>query len=110
VSVRSARPGLTCTGTGAGVANPMQADARGVTARQARLIYWLKHPGPALPDAPAIDPVAAMWTAQEIVDYSGIYRTRAEALRDLNILRGIGTVTGMGGRWRYIRPHEDIRG
>lgn len=62
-----------------------------------------------LPEHPAIDRVAAMWTAQELVDHTGLYASRAQALRDLNTLRDLGTVTATGGRWRYIRPHEDIR-
>jgi hypothetical protein len=82
----------------------------GVTPRQARLVDWLKHPGSALPDHPAIDPGAAMWTAQEIVDHTGLYTTRAQAMYDLRALRQLGTVAAAGGRWRYIKPHEDIRG
>jgi len=91
-------------------ARQSRSAAQGVTARQARLVDWFKHPGTALPDHPAIDSTAAAWTAQEVVDHTGLYETRAQALSDLRKLRELGTVAAIGSRWRYIRPHEDIRG
>lgn len=73
---------------------------RGVTPRQARLIDWLKHPT-GLPPHPAIRPENAMWTAQEILERSGLYETRSTCLADLNTLRRNLVVAKHGNRWRY---------
>lgn len=68
--------------------------------RQARLIDFFKHPT-GLPDDPAIVPENARWTAQEIVERSGLYATRRACLDDLNALRRRIVVGKHGNRWRY---------
>ncbi len=79
-----------------------QDTIRGASSRQARLIDWLKHPT-GLPVHPAIDPTsrALMFTAQEIVDESGLYESRRACLDDLNTLRRTLVVGKYGNRWRY---------
>ena len=72
----------------------------GVTARQARLIDWLKHPT-GLPPSPAIRSENAMWTAREIVERTGIYETRRACLSDLNTLLRSGVLERFGNRWMY---------
>lgn len=76
------------------------------TARQAYLVDWLKHPA-GVPQGPAIDYSFAAWTAQELVDLTGLYTKRSEALYDLTALRHRNVVMRMGRRWRYHHVWED---
>ncbi len=71
----------------------------GVAARQAQLVDWLKHPT-GFPIGMDGDR-AAMFTAQEIVDRSGLYESRRACLDDLAALRRRLTVQRYGYRWRY---------
>jgi hypothetical protein len=85
----------------------MPAHESNVTrARQARLVDWLKRPT-GVPHGPAIDYSFAMWTAQELVDLTGLYTKRSEALYDLRALRDRGVVVSAGGRWHYHHVWED---
>jgi hypothetical protein len=81
-------------------------DSGSARARQARLVDWLKHPT-GVPQGPAIDYSFAAWTAQELVDLTGLYVKRSEALYDLRALRDRGVVVSAGGRWRYHHVWED---
>jgi hypothetical protein len=83
-------------------------DGQGITARQARIIDFMKHPAayaPSLPQGPAIDYSWAWWTAQEIVDLARLECSRASCLADLRTLRDLGSVTG-GSQWRYKHVWE----
>lgn len=76
----------------------------GATPREARVIDWFRHPT-GLPDDPAIVPSDAWFTAQEVIDQTGLYDNRRQCLRELERLRQRGSLLRMGNRFRY-RPSK----
>ena len=74
----------------------------GATPREAAVIDWFKHPT-GLPADPAIIPTDAWWTAQDVMDQTGLYESRRQCLAELHRLRDRGVLLTTGRRWRY-RP------
>lgn len=74
----------------------------GATPREARVIDWFRHPT-GLPVDPAIVPSEAWWTAQDVVEQTGLYANRRQCLDELNRLRERGVLLKAGNRYRY-RP------